>query len=129
MASLLRLRRCIAAVTFNRSYTSSGIFFKVSVVGMACTNRNGTKTVPFYRLAKHLPTDRSGGNRRSSRLDWVVTVKTWESFGLDVRQVLRTIVASSVRNVWRLWIGVPVRNFGFRPGFACIQGASPCVLS
>ncbi len=69
------------------------------------------------------------GDRRSSGFDWVATVKVGESLGLDVRQVLRTIVASSVRNVWMLWIGVLARNFGFRPGFACIQGASPCVLS
>jgi hypothetical protein len=34
MASLLRLRLCISAALFNRSYTESGMFFKVRVVGM-----------------------------------------------------------------------------------------------
>ena len=34
IASLLRLRRCVSAAAFRRSYTSSGIFFKVKVVGI-----------------------------------------------------------------------------------------------
>ena len=35
MASLFMLRRCISAAAFKRSYTASGMFFKVKVVGIA----------------------------------------------------------------------------------------------
>lgn len=35
MASLFKLRRCICAANFSRSYTASGIFLNVRVVGMA----------------------------------------------------------------------------------------------
>ena len=46
MASLFRLRRCICAASFRRSYTASGIFFKVRVVGTALYIQYGTIMVP-----------------------------------------------------------------------------------
>jgi hypothetical protein len=39
IASLFKLRRCISAALFKRSYTASGMFFNVKVVGMSCTKR------------------------------------------------------------------------------------------
>ena len=36
MASLFKLRRCISAASFSRSYRASGMFFSVKVVGMSC---------------------------------------------------------------------------------------------
>jgi hypothetical protein len=51
----LRLRRCASAATFRRSYTSSGMFFNVSVVGIAISNHNGTITVPLYSPPLSLP--------------------------------------------------------------------------
>jgi hypothetical protein len=47
MASLLRLRRCISAASFSRSYTESGIFFSVNVVGTIFSIHNGTIMVPL----------------------------------------------------------------------------------
>ena len=51
---------------------------------------------------------------RLSGFDWVVTVKAGASSSAEVRQalpaawpVLRTMVASSVRSVGKLWMGVP----------------------
>lgn len=45
--ALFRLRRCIAAASFSRSYTASGMFFSVSVVGMLGSVQNRTTVVPF----------------------------------------------------------------------------------
>ena len=45
--------------------------------------------------------------RRWSGCDRVVTVKVGASASAEVQHVLRTMVASSVRSVWKLWMGVP----------------------
>jgi hypothetical protein len=50
MASLFRLRRFTSAEAFRRSYTASGIFFKVRVVGMRVLHRLGTIMVPTTTL-------------------------------------------------------------------------------
>lgn len=42
IASLFMLRRCDSAEVFNRAYTSSGMFFRVNVVGISVSNHNGT---------------------------------------------------------------------------------------
>jgi len=47
--SLFMLRRCASAEAFSRAYTSSGMFFRVSVVGMSISNRFGTILVPGRR--------------------------------------------------------------------------------
>lgn len=52
MASLFKLRRCSSAETFNRSYTSSGMFLRVSVVGIVGSNRNGTIMVSVVPSVK-----------------------------------------------------------------------------
>jgi hypothetical protein len=36
------LRLCASADVFNRSYTTSGMFFNVNVVGMSVSNQSGT---------------------------------------------------------------------------------------
>jgi hypothetical protein len=50
MASLFMLRRCISAAVFKRSYTASGMFFKVKVVGIAFApegNQSGSIVAHF----------------------------------------------------------------------------------
>lgn len=52
IASLFRLRRCVCAERFKLSYTASGMFFKVSVVAMSNSNRNGTIMVSLGAWVK-----------------------------------------------------------------------------
>jgi hypothetical protein len=54
MASLLRLRRWLWAEAFRRRYTSSGMVFRVSVVGMTISDSIGTNMVPFRISIKNL---------------------------------------------------------------------------
>src|SRR5690606_28137032 len=54
-ASLLRLRRCDSADVFRRSYTSSGMFFSVSVVGMIGSRTDATIMVPKRNLVNLQP--------------------------------------------------------------------------
>jgi len=49
MASLFKLRLCISAALFNRSYTASGMFFNVNVVGMSLHHR-ATKVVALWHM-------------------------------------------------------------------------------
>ena len=55
MASLFRLRRCNSAATRKRSYTSSGMFFNVIVVGIIFSNHYGTIMVPLYNPSERVP--------------------------------------------------------------------------
>ncbi len=57
IASLFRPRRCFCAEAFKRSYKVSGIFFKVSVVGME-SHPIATNSVPFCHNQLYL-TDRA----------------------------------------------------------------------
>jgi hypothetical protein len=55
IASLFMLRRCASAESLSRSYTSSGMFFKVSVVGMSWrSNQIGAIMVPLVLPVKPL---------------------------------------------------------------------------
>jgi len=47
MASLFMLRRCVCAERLSRSYTSSGMFFRVKVVAMSVSNQSAT--IMVYR--------------------------------------------------------------------------------
>ncbi len=63
--------------------------------------------IPVPRPAYTARVSISAMARACSGLGWVVTVKVGASSSAEVRHVLRTMVASSVRSVWKLWMGVP----------------------
>ena len=52
IASLFMLRRCVSAESLSRSYTASGMFFKIKVVGIVYSNQSGTMMVSSGRLVK-----------------------------------------------------------------------------
>jgi hypothetical protein len=55
IASLFKLRRCISAALFKRSYTASGMFFNVKVVGMSTPKSNQSGCIVAHTNARRQP--------------------------------------------------------------------------